>query len=61
MDEVAERIVGELEPARGWHKAGTEETLLEVAENLLSEGADEEVVEESLRRVMGAMGEEYGD
>jgi hypothetical protein len=61
MDEIAQRIVSDLEPAAGWWKGGTEDTLLEVTEELLSEGCDEQVVEDGLRRVIGAMREEYGD
>lgn len=61
MDETAQRIVSALEPADGWWKPSTEDTLLEVTETLLGEGVDEEVISESLESVMGALRAEYGE
>jgi hypothetical protein len=61
MDEIAQSIVSDLEPREGWWKSSTEGTILEAAENLLSEGCDEEVVRESLEGIISAMRDEYGD
>lgn len=61
MEDIAERIVGELEPSDGWWKSDTESTLQDAAVTLLNEGVDEEIVEETLHQIMGAMREEYGD
>ena len=61
MEDIAERIVAELEPSDGWWKSDTESTLQDAVVTLLNEGVDEEIVEETLHQVMGAMREEYGE
>lgn len=58
--DVAREIVAELEPSEGWWKDSTEETLVEVAGDMLGV-MNAESVQETLESVIGALRNEYGD
>lgn len=60
MEDIAERIISELEPSDGWWKNDTEETLRDVAVTML-EDMDEDSVENCLHRVISSLREEYGE
>lgn len=61
MEDLAERIVAELEPSEGWFKDYTRDMLEDAALTLLLDDVDEETVEETLNQVINAIRGEYGE
>lgn len=59
MNDLAREIVAELEPAEGWWRTDTQETLADVAEEML-ETMDADSVLSALERVISAIEEEHG-
>lgn len=60
MEEIAQRIVNDINRGQEWQGSDSEQKLVEVALTMLEE-MDEDTVEECMTTIYGVAAEEYGE